>query len=114
MCVQIANDSELIDSTKLCVGAIIQPLANPGRDEVRPLITPVFYAAYSYSAFVAYRCMCFAFAVAVAQEPVAVVDYPEGPLRCTRCKAYVNPFFTFIEGGAKFVCNICEMKNEGN
>lgn len=29
------------------------------------------------------------------------------PFRCTRCMAYVNPFFKFIDGGRKCICNIC-------
>ncbi|KAF1780700.1 ADF-H/Gelsolin-like domain [Phytophthora cactorum] len=41
------------------------------------------------------------------------VDFgPSGPLRCTRCAAYVNSFTKFIQGGRKFVCNICQLNNE--
>ncbi len=32
----------------------------------------------------------------------------EDLLRCTRCGAYVNPGFTFLDGGTKIKCNICE------
>jgi protein transport protein SEC24 len=74
-----AAESELIDQTKLCIGAIIQPLAPLGDGE----------------------------------EPISVIDYPNGPLRCSRCMAYVNPFFQFIDQGNNFICNICNMKNEG-
>ena len=31
------------------------------------------------------------------------------PFRCTKCMAYINPFFRFIDGGRKCVCNICGM-----
>ncbi|CAI5722808.1 unnamed protein product [Hyaloperonospora brassicae] len=45
--------------------------------------------------------------------PIPLVDFgPSGPLRCTRCAAYVNSFTKFIEGGRKFVCNICQLNNE--
>jgi protein transport protein SEC24 len=45
--------------------------------------------------------------------PIPLVDFgPQGPLRCTRCRAYVNPFTKFIQGGRKFVCNICTLHNE--
>jgi protein transport protein SEC24 len=45
------------------------------------------------------------------EEPVPVVDFgAPGPLRCGRCKAYVNPFFKFVDGGRSFVCNLCDMK----
>lgn len=45
--------------------------------------------------------------------PIPLVDFgPTGPLRCTRCRAYVNSFTKFIQGGRKFVCNICTLSNE--
>ncbi|KAL7682029.1 putative Zinc finger, Sec23/Sec24-type, sec23/Sec24, trunk domain, sec23/Sec24, helical [Plasmopara halstedii] len=45
--------------------------------------------------------------------PIPLVDFgPSGPLRCTRCAAYVNSFTNFIQGGRKFVCNICQLNNE--
>ncbi|KAI9097181.1 Sec23/Sec24 trunk domain-containing protein [Phlyctochytrium arcticum] len=47
------------------------------------------------------------------EEPVEVVDFGEaGPIRCNRCKAYINPYFKFMEGGSKFMCNLCEFVNE--
>lgn len=73
----IAADGELMDSTKLCVGAILQPLAD----------------------------------LAPGEEEIPVIDYPEGPLRCQRCRAYVSSFFKFIESGAKFMCNLCGTTN---
>jgi hypothetical protein len=30
-----------------------------------------------------------------------------GPIRCSRCKAYINPFMRFIDQGKHFVCNLC-------
>ncbi|RHZ19897.1 hypothetical protein DYB37_007637 [Aphanomyces astaci] len=45
--------------------------------------------------------------------PVPLVDFGgTGPLRCTRCKAYVNCFTRFIQGGRMFACNICTMQND--
>ena len=28
-------------------------------------------------------------------------------MRCDRCKAYMNPFMQFVDGGRQFVCNLC-------
>jgi len=42
-----------------------------------------------------------------------VVDHgATGPVRCNRCKAYMNPFMQFIDGGRRFVCNICSHSSE--
>lgn len=39
--------------------------------------------------------------------PQVVDSGEEGPVRCSRCKAYMNPFVAFVDGGRKFRCNIC-------
>ncbi|RVW99549.1 Protein transport protein Sec24-like CEF [Vitis vinifera] len=37
-----------------------------------------------------------------------VVDFGEsGPVRCSRCKGYINPFMKFIDQGRRFICNLC-------
>ncbi|GMY39298.1 protein transport protein Sec24-like At4g32640 [Fagus crenata] len=37
-----------------------------------------------------------------------VVDFGDiGPVRCPRCKAYINPFMKFIDQGRRFICNFC-------
>ncbi|TQD73409.1 hypothetical protein C1H46_041054 [Malus baccata] len=42
------------------------------------------------------------------EEPIQVVDFGEsGPVRCSRCKGYINPFMKFIDQGRKFICNLC-------
>lgn len=41
-------------------------------------------------------------------EEMPVVDAgEEGPYRCPRCKAYVNPNTKFTDNGQKAQCNIC-------
>ncbi|CAG8657181.1 5507_t:CDS:10 [Rhizophagus irregularis] len=47
------------------------------------------------------------------EAPIELVDFQEnGPVRCRRCKAYINPFAIFVEGGQKFICNMCLFSNE--
>ncbi|KMT02852.1 hypothetical protein BVRB_8g194310 isoform B [Beta vulgaris subsp. vulgaris] len=48
-----------------------------------------------------------------SEEPIQVVDFGEGgPVRCSRCKAYINPFMKFIDQGRKFICNFCGVTDE--
>ena len=48
------------------------------------------------------------------QNTLYVVNLtPSGPTRCNRCKAYMNPFCRFIDGGRRYVCPICQCSNEG-
>ncbi|GAA6001017.1 uncharacterized protein JCM10292_006332 [Rhodotorula paludigena] len=42
------------------------------------------------------------------EGPIPVVDFGEmGPPRCDRCRGYINPWCVFVEGGQKFLCNLC-------
>ncbi|KAK6943539.1 Sec23/Sec24, helical domain [Dillenia turbinata] len=48
-----------------------------------------------------------------SEEPIQVVDFGEsGPVRCSRCKAYINPFMKFIDQGRRFICNLCGFTDE--
>ncbi|KAK9471011.1 uncharacterized protein V1510DRAFT_421388 [Dipodascopsis tothii] len=45
-------------------------------------------------------------------DDVPVLDFgAAGPPRCRRCRAYINPFMQFSDGGAKFTCNMCLFTN---
>lgn len=47
------------------------------------------------------------------EVPVQVVDHgPDGPIRCSRCRAYINPWCQFTHGGSRFECNVCAHLNE--
>ncbi|XP_028403896.1 protein transport protein Sec24C-like isoform X2 [Dendronephthya gigantea] len=47
------------------------------------------------------------------ENPLQLVDHgANGPVRCNRCKAYMNPFMQFIDGGRRFLCNICSYSSE--
>lgn len=46
-----------------------------------------------------------------SDAPIPVVDHGgDGPIRCSRCKAYVNAGFKFVDGGRSFLCNMCPAK----
>ncbi|WCJ18657.1 Sec23/Sec24 protein transport family protein [Euphorbia peplus] len=48
-----------------------------------------------------------------SEEPVQLVDFGEsGPVRCSRCKGYINPFMKFIDQGRRFICNLCGFTDE--
>ncbi|CAI9293190.1 unnamed protein product [Lactuca saligna] len=48
-----------------------------------------------------------------SEEPIQVVDFGEsGPVRCSRCKGYINPFMKFIDQGKRFICNFCGFTDE--
>ncbi|KAA8541400.1 hypothetical protein F0562_025363 [Nyssa sinensis] len=48
-----------------------------------------------------------------SEEPIEVVDFGEsGPVRCSRCKGYINPFMKFIDQGRRFICNLCGFTDE--
>lgn len=48
------------------------------------------------------------------EDSVPVVEMPngEGPIRCSACRAYINPWCKFIGGGAKWRCNLCSCEND--
>ena len=44
---------------------------------------------------------------------IPVLNFGEtGPPRCHRCRAYINPFMVFRNGGNNFVCNMCNYAND--
>ncbi|KAK3120056.1 hypothetical protein QOZ80_9AG0680740 [Eleusine coracana subsp. coracana] len=48
-----------------------------------------------------------------SEEPIQLVDFGEaGPIRCSRCKAYINPFMRFVDQGRHFICNLCGFSND--
>lgn len=45
---------------------------------------------------------------------VPVVDFGDvGPPRCQRCRGYINAWCMFVDGGQKFICNLCGGSTDG-
>jgi len=67
------------------------------------------YPATANTAHVPVVVVCQPFAELTSREmPVPLVDFGEsGPFRCTRCNAYINPHFTWLNNGQEAVCNFC-------
>uniref|UniRef100_A0A7S0W6H9 Protein transport protein SEC24 n=1 Tax=Hemiselmis tepida TaxID=464990 RepID=A0A7S0W6H9_9CRYP len=46
------------------------------------------------------------------EDQVALVsDHSQGPIRCRRCRAYINCHVRFVDGGRHWSCNLCGMSN---
>jgi len=67
------------------------------------------YPSTANTAHVPIAVVCQPFAeLTPKEEPVPLIDYGEsGPFRCTRCKAYANPHFTWFNNGREAACNFC-------
>lgn len=51
--------------------------------------------------------------LADGEAAIPVLDFGDiGPPRCRRCRAYVNPFMVFSNGGNRMTCNLCGHPNE--
>lgn len=46
------------------------------------------------------------------ESAVPIIDFgPSGPLRCGRCRAYINSLNTFTQGGRAYICFYCQHIN---
>lgn len=78
----LAQDSTLHSKSSLPLGVVLTPFADPEPGEN------------------------------MVPEVDLTTEGGGGPLRCSRCRAYANPGFRFVESGLKFYCNLCGHVNE--
>lgn len=95
----IPCNEKLGQKTGMPIGLCVHPLAQgPDVPEVSQLGCASFCPVFEYS---------FIFL------QVPVVDFgTTGPVRCKKCRAYINPFATFIDNGQRWTCNFCSYPND--
>ena len=92
----IPSNSQLLDTTALPFGLLIQPFAPLRYDEAPVPVVSNFTSGGS------------------AFDPPAFGEEEEGgPPRCTSCRGYINPWVRWQDGGRKWACNLCGTANPG-
>lgn len=87
----IPSTSQLLDTTGLPFGLIVQPFAPLRYDEAPvPLITNWISGESAFD-----------------EPPPASGDEEPGPPRCDKCRGYINPWVRFTHGGHRWQCNLC-------
>jgi len=47
------------------------------------------------------------------EDKIPVVNFGvSGIVRCRRCRGYINPFVSFVDGGRRWRCNLCGLTND--
>lgn len=88
----VPTNAQLLETTALPMAVIVQPFAQLRYDEAPiPLVSSWTSGTSAFDP---------------AQEE-------EGPPRCDKCRGYINPWARFIDGGQKWICNLCANSNPG-
>jgi protein transport protein SEC24 len=75
----VPQSNALLTQSKLPLGAIFSPMAQPQRPE----------------------------------DQIPIVNLSSGGIvRCRRCRAYINPWSIFTDGGRRWKCNLCAYMND--
>ncbi|ORX40834.1 hypothetical protein BD324DRAFT_678254 [Kockovaella imperatae] len=89
----IPTNSQLLDTTALPFGLIIQPFATLRYDEAPIPVVSSFVSGQS------------------AFDPLQESEEDVGPPRCDKCRGYINPWARWQDGGRKWGCNLCGNAN---
>ena len=89
-CYLFPSSSEVAESCKLQVGLVFQPFADQPSHEI-----PVPLVNFGQEI-----------------DPKTGRNLTRGPLRCNRCRGYINPRVSFEKGGKGWRCNLCTFVND--
>ncbi|GMK56207.1 hypothetical protein CspeluHIS016_0300470 [Cutaneotrichosporon spelunceum] len=91
----VPSTHQLLDTSALPFGLVVQPFAPLRYDEAPVPLVSNWVSGQS------------------AFDPPPTPSGPEdiGPPRCDKCRGYINPWVRFIDGGRKWVCNLCGADN---
>lgn len=96
---QIPTTSSLLETTSLPFGLILTPFATPRWDE-----EPIPYV----DTFLQNKDNDLGVGIGGGDG-----GGDGGPPRCGKCRGYVNCWCRWVEGGGKWVCNLCGNGNKG-
>jgi protein transport protein SEC24 len=96
---QVPSSADLHMQSGIPFGLLVQPMAEPGLGESSvPVVDFGAAGPVRYLNPVRSLCNC----------RVSLTRW----CRCGRCRAYINPFDTFVRGGTHYVCSLCSANNE--
>ncbi|KAK8850698.1 hypothetical protein IAR55_004618 [Kwoniella newhampshirensis] len=92
----IPSNSQLLDTTALPFGLIVQPFAPLRYDEAPvPLVSNWVSGQSAFD----------------TPPPNESPEQEDGPPRCEKCRGYLNAWVRFVDGGRKWTCNLCGSTN---
>lgn len=95
----VPSNSQLLDTTALPLGMIIQPFAQLRYDEAPIALVSNWISGQS--------------AFDQPQPRTEGETGDDGPPRCEKCRGYINPYVRWTDGGRRWGCNLCGQGNEG-
>lgn len=91
----VPTNAQLLETTALPMALVVQPFAQLRYDEAPIPLVSSWNSGQS----------------AFDRPPNPQED--EGPIRCEKCRGYVNPWVKFTDGGQRWLCNLCNTSNSG-